>query len=205
MANGCPPNRRTMARAARTALGSPSIANDTPASDGREPRTNVIRGCTEATAAPRFCSLTSSSPVSAPLECSATLPCQSAAAVRDAAAPAIAPSGTQNQTISARMRTRTAVTAAAPTSRANRRACRKDATGLRETIWSIRYPAPRSAGASAPARFPTPTIVITGFVDCVAGMPGRIAECRKPNPESRALYCCHAQASTLQDKAGSVR
>ncbi len=29
------------------------MANATPTSDGRDPRTNVIKGCTDATAAPR--------------------------------------------------------------------------------------------------------------------------------------------------------
>ena len=44
----------TTRRATRTAAASPSSANGTPASEGREPRTNVISGCTDATAAPRL-------------------------------------------------------------------------------------------------------------------------------------------------------
>jgi ADP-ribose pyrophosphatase len=74
------------------------------------------------------------------------------------------------------------VTTAAPTSPASRRARRKDEVDPRETIWSIRYPTSRSETANAPARFPAPTIVMVGFPDCFADMPGRIAECRKPNP-----------------------
>ena len=84
--------------------------------------------------------------------------------------------------MSARICTREAATALAPTSRANRRARRNDAVDSRETIWSILYPVPRSATASAPAKFPAPTIVISGLVARFADMSGRIAECRKPNP-----------------------
>src|SRR6202040_4455530 len=99
-----------------------------PASDGRDPCTNVIKGCPDATAAPRRRSPLSSSLVSAPLECSATLPFQSAAPVREAAALAIALSGTQNQISSARICARPAAAAEAPTSGASRRARREDAS-----------------------------------------------------------------------------
>ncbi len=160
-----------MARAACAAFGLPSMANGTPASDGREPRTNVISGCTEATAAPRSRSTASSSLVSAPLECSASLPFQSAAFVRDAAALAIVPSGTQNQTTSAHICARVIATADAPTRRANLRARCKEEAWPCETIWSIPYPASRRATASALARFPAPTIATRGFAESFAGMP----------------------------------
>src|ERR1700746_3836960 len=99
MVNKWPFKSRTMARAARTAFGSPSMAKGTPASGGREPRTNVIKGLGDATAAPRFRSTASSSLVRAPLEWSATLLLQAALVIRDAAALGIAASGTQNQII----------------------------------------------------------------------------------------------------------
>ena len=175
MANGCPRKFRTMARAARTAFGVPSRANGTPASGGRDPRTNVMSGCTDATAAPCSRRTRSTSLVSAPLECSATLPFQSDSLARASAASAIAPSGTQNQTISAWITTFDG-TAAAPTSRASRRAWRKDAADPRDTICSITYPAPYKDTASAPARFPAPTIVMRGFADRFTDMPGSIAE-----------------------------
>ena len=90
-----------MRRATRTAAASPSSANGTSFSEGCEPRTNVIRGCTEATAAPRLRNEASSSLPSAPLECNATLPFHSICFAIDSAAAAIAESGTQNQTNSA--------------------------------------------------------------------------------------------------------
>src|SRR5947207_3188386 len=74
MAWGSPPRLRTIRRAARIAAGSPSIANETPASDGRDPRTNVISGCTDATAAPLLRSGSRISLPNAPLECSAIFP-----------------------------------------------------------------------------------------------------------------------------------
>ena len=164
------------------------MANGTPASGGREPRTNVIIGCTDATVAPRFRSTASSSLVRAPLECSATLPFHSAAPASDSAAPAIAPSGTQNQTTSASTFARPAATAIAPTSPASRRARRKDAARPRETICSIPYPASRKHAASAPARFPAPTIAIRGFADRLTDMPGSIAESTAASDVARTTF-----------------
>jgi ADP-ribose pyrophosphatase len=70
--------------------------------------------------------------------------------------------------------------AEAPTSPANRLACRKDAVSGRAIIWSITYPASRKDAASARARLPAPTIAILGFVvrgtDRFPDMPGSIAE-----------------------------
>src|SRR5258708_440397 len=210
MVNEWPFKSRTMARAARTALGSPSMANGTWASEAREPRTNVIKGCTDATAAPRFRSAVSSSLVRAPLEWSATLPLQSAALDRDAAAPAMAPSGTQNQIIGARICDRRTATTDAPTSRANRRARRREAARPRAITCSIPYPAAVSDTARALARFPAPTMAMRGFA--FAGMPGRIAESasnpallrpgQNPEEQWRALYCWNAQVFALQIEAG---
>ncbi len=152
-----------MARAIRNARASPSTANGTSFSEGREPRTKVIMGCTDATAAPASRNRSSSAAASAPLECSATRPFQSAAAARDSAAPAIALSGTQNQTTPARIRARVAAATEAPTSRANHRARCKEGPGPRAMICSMVYPASRSDAASALARFPAPTIATGGF------------------------------------------
>jgi hypothetical protein len=165
-----------MARAARTAFGLPSRANGTPASEGRDPRTNVISGWPDATVAPRSRSTPSSSLVRAPLECNATLFFQSAAPAMALAASAIAPSGTQNQTIPALITTCAGTAATAPTSLASLRARRKDAADPLDTICSITYPASRNDTARAPARFPAPTIAMRGFADRFTGMPGRIAE-----------------------------
>ncbi len=159
-----------IARAVRTALASPSTANGTPASEGWDPRTKVINGCTEATAAPRLRRTSSTSLVKAPLECNATLPFQSTAFASNRAASRISPSGTQNQTtwepISA------GETTLDFTSRASARACRTEAAPERVTIPSIVYPARNKAVASAPARLPAPTIVIP----TLAAMTGSIAD-----------------------------
>src|SRR6267154_623495 len=207
-----------MARAARTAFRSPSMANGTSESGGREPRTKVINGWTEATVAACLRNTSSASLVRAPLECSATFPFQSAAPIKDRAALAIAPSGTQNQTISACTCERTPAVADAPTSPASRRARRKEAAGLRETINSILYPAARNDTASALAKLPAPMMATRGFWRTLAGMPGRIPEAAleaspfrsqdllgRRRPDAVFYYCCHGQACEIQVKICSVR
>ena len=74
------PHRGAVALQSRTAL---------PPAKAAIRRTNVISGCTDATAAPRLRNAASSSLVSAPLECSATLPFQSISPASERAARAI--------------------------------------------------------------------------------------------------------------------
>ncbi len=188
------------------------MANGTPASDGRDPRTNVISGCTDATAAPRRRSTASSSLVSAPLECSATLPFQSAA-------PAQGFCRTRNRSIgnakpdnlgpnlrpTSRRGRSSNLTGKSPSS--PQRCCRSPRDNLLDHV--SRSP---QRTASAPARFPAPTIAMRGFAESFADMPGRIADRHLPgsrksksNARRRALYCFHAQASTLQIEAGQIR
>src|SRR5271166_509730 len=94
-----------MARLARTAAASPSMANGTPASEHDpawdDPATNVIIGCTDATCAPHLRNTANSSLGSAPLECKTTPPFQSPFCANESPTLAIASSGTQNQTTSA--------------------------------------------------------------------------------------------------------
>jgi hypothetical protein len=125
-----------MRRTTRTAAGSPSNANGTPASEAAEPRTNVIRGCTDATDAPRRRKTASSSLVSAPLECNATLPFHSILFANERAARVISASGTQNQINSARTADRS-VDAPAPTCFANLCAFVSDAPRARAITTSI--------------------------------------------------------------------
>src|SRR5437588_10379577 len=101
MEKASPLRATTIARTTRIAEGSPSIANATPASVGCEPDTNVIRGCADATAAPRACNTSSSSLPRTPLECNATFPFQVVTALKFRAALQISPSGTQHQIKSA--------------------------------------------------------------------------------------------------------
>src|SRR5579871_129145 len=175
-----------MARATCTALASPSIVNDTPESRGREACTNVISGCTDATAALSLRRALSSSLAKAPLECNATFPFQSAAVVKDRAAVAIARSGTQNQTTSESIRTRDAGAADAATSFASRRARCREAPPAREIIVSITNRPPCKATAKDAAKFPAPTSAILGFTFDLRGMPGRITDCAMP-PVDRLL------------------
>jgi len=173
----------------RKAASSPSIANGTPASNGLDPRTNVISGCTEATLAPRLCSDPNSSLPSAPLECNATLPFQSTLAASDFAACEISESGTQNHINCARV-AGNSVAALPLTCSASLCARLRDAPRPRAMIRSIEYPAARNANASAVPKLPAPTIATRGL----APMPGSIAEpasgLREPDAESRKpLYC----------------
>ena len=175
-----------MRRATRTAESSPSIANATPASEGRDPRTNVIMGCTDATAAPRLRKTSSSSLASAPLECSATSPFQFRARPVlvlaffadpgcDAKAPAdrrISESGTQNQITSVRTPSSDPATARAPTFRASLRARFSEVKRSRAITASIAYPACRSDTANALPKFPAPTIATRGL----RNMSGSIAD-----------------------------
>src|ERR1700746_1438475 len=71
------------------------MANGTPANDGRDPRTNVMKGCTDATEAPLARRGCNTSLLRTPLECSATFPFPSNRLAREAAACAVAVSGTQ--------------------------------------------------------------------------------------------------------------
>lgn len=188
----CPPRSLTICFAIRAAPGSASIANGTPWNDGRDPRTNVISGCTEATAAPLRRKISSSSLVRAPLECTAIRPAQEMALARRSAALPISPSGTQNQTAPARKLLGSSVNARAPTSCtsfcARARDPRRERPRERPIIASISYPAARSETPKALAKFPAPTIAMMGL----PLMPGRIADlgchrsphdwatCRKP-------------------------
>ena len=180
-----PPRSLTTLRAIRTAGESPSMENGTAVNDGRELRTNVINGCADATAAPRRRSASSSSLVITPLECSAIRPLQSIWSRTDCEALRIPPSGTQNQTTVARKSLGNSVDARAATSRASVRAFVREAGLERPTTLSILYPARRSGTARAFARFPAPTIAITGLL-C---MPGSIAEAvsQRCHPDARAV------------------
>ncbi len=144
--------------------------------DNDAPRTNVINGCTDATAAPRLRNPSSSSLESAPLECNAILPFHSTFPASDFAAPAMAESGTQNQ-IASTLTSDRSVTARLPTCLASR--CARfhdspldDLPRARVTIASTGYPALRSDDASADPKFPAPTIATLGLTP----MPGSIAE-----------------------------
>jgi hypothetical protein len=186
-----------MARPARTAAASPSIAKGTPASDRDEPvrddpATNVIIGCTEATCAPRRRSAANSSLASAPLECNATLPFQSAFCASERAASAMESSGTQNQTKSDSITARATPTGRAPTLFANKLALRRDPRLSRNTIWSMTYPARCRHTARTAPRFPAPAIVIRRR----RRMPGRIAEaqeCRSQKSKCRSKLAHRAR------------
>lgn len=182
-----------MRRATRTAAASPSSANGTSFSEGCEPRTNVIRGCTEATAAPRLRNEASSSLPSAPLECNATLPFHSICFEIDSAAAAIAESGTQNQTNSACTEDKS-LPSRAPTCSASLCALVNDPARDREITTSMAYPATCSECASADPRFPAPTIATRGF----PAMPGSIAE--RTQPLGRSPLC---PATNVQVEAES--
>src|SRR5579863_3879857 len=151
------------------------MANGTPASEGREPRTNVINGCTDATDAPCLRSALNSSLASAPLECRATLPFHRILFAHVDAVRPISASGTQNQTRSVAGIVDASVTTRAPTSFARFRAFASDVPREWVTTASILYPARISETASALPRFPAPTIVIR-----LPAMPGRIAEGTEP-------------------------
>src|SRR5271167_1055299 len=187
-----PPTSRTTRRPTRTAAASPSSTNGTPASEGREPRTNVISGCTDATVAPRLRKTANASLVRAPLECNTTLPFQSTVPASDRAAQAISASGIQNQISSARDSDRS-VKARAPTCFANFWAFFSDSPPERTITASIVYRARCRARARAVPKFPAPTIATRGL----AAMPGSIAETafrfRDPaagsrTPRSGSLY-----------------
>src|ERR1019366_4144076 len=166
-----PPRSSTPPPPPRPPAPAPSIAKGTPRSEGRDRRTNVISGCTDATAAPRLRNAASSSLPSAPLECTATLPFHSIVGASNRAADAMAASGTQNHTNRASTADKS-VAARAPTCRANCFAFPNDAPRDRTITASIAYPACSSDRASADPRFPAPTIATRGF----PAMPGSIAE-----------------------------
>jgi hypothetical protein len=152
-----------MRRAVRWAAASPSIAKGTPTSDGREPRTNVIKGCADATVAPRRRRAPNSSLVRTPLECSATIPFQLPFVAKTCALEAISRSGTQNQITPGATCAWDTTTALELTSLANRLAFADEDFPARVMISAIENPALRRAAARAPARLPAPTIVIRGF------------------------------------------
>ena len=162
MGNGSAPRSFTTLRAALTAAGSPSTAKGTSSSEGADPRTKVISGCTEATAAPRSRKPRSSSLANAPLECSATLPRQSTASESCRAAPAISRSGTQNQTRSP-SRPSPGTTTLECASSASARPFLRDALLFPETMSLMRYPARVNSTASALPSLPGPTIAIRGL------------------------------------------
>src|ERR1039457_2639034 len=191
-----------MRRATRSATASPSTANGTPASAGCERRTNVIIGCTDATAPPRLRRSASSSLVSAPLECNATLPFHSSCVAADSAARTTSASGTQNHINDARTADRS-VDARAPTCFANLRALFSDAPREWAITASIVYPARRNATARTDPRFPAPTIATRGF-DAMprqhsrSDFPLPLSGLRKPDADSRKpLYCSHGQIQEI--------
>src|SRR5215469_8161678 len=93
-----PPSSATILFANRTAPGSPSTPNGTPAMLDTDLLTNVMPGCTDATPAAFWRKGESTSLVSAPLEWKTNLPHQSCRLASRAATFEIASSGTVIQT-----------------------------------------------------------------------------------------------------------
>jgi|SRR5579871_481152 len=147
----------------RIASGSPSTANGTFARRGRDPPTNVISGCADATAAPRRRKECNSSLESTPLECSATRPLQSIQVENDRATLATCESGTQNHTRLDLSAPGNSAKAIAPTSFAIPRARFLEEAVERPITASITYPARCKDVDRELARFPAPTIVIVGL------------------------------------------
>ena len=140
------------------AFESPSIANGTPERAGLVPRTNVIKGCTDATASPALLRDDSSLLPSAPLEWNANRTARSFGCfANNSATCLILPSGTASHMISDANDAFSIVTARAPTARASFCARFIEAGWSRATISAMVNPARFSAGARKLANLPAPT------------------------------------------------